>query len=289
MGKGITQTSQNAVVKGDESDKSDVRYSDILQDKGAKVDVSRRRLFLPFKRSCVESADERAGNAFYEQRMPDDVVVAGLERPQGHIAEVPVLKDVAGALIRSTSAQSLLTAESMLLELLGQDALSVLDDDGEPVLLENPADLSLDDKKKIASKAVQGLLSDKAFGDIVEMVGQKSRYYYSTKSMSSNYAKLLMLVEEKDRCTMIAEVVRFENLTYPRPYPVEMLQYAPFFMSKEEVGVAVAALGAAKGCEDILPVSASNDALYLYSSKHMAQAIAKGLCEWIEVEQFENP
>lgn len=280
MEKGGVQLSQIEPVRGEISD----ACSDNLEGKSAGVDLSRRRLFLPLKPARAGNS----GDALISKSVPDHATEVS-EAAEEQMVKVAVLKDMMAALIRGTSAQSLLTSDDMFLDLFMQDVLLVPGDNGGVALLENLADMDTDEKKKFIGRSVRGLLSDEVFEDIVEMVGQKSRYYYSTKSMSANYAKMLMLVEEKDRCTMIAEVVRFECVTYPRPYAVEMLQHAPFFISKDEVHVAVTALGKTKGCEDILSVQASNDALYLYSNKHMTQGMARGLCEWIEVEQFANP
>ncbi len=36
-------------------------------------------------------------------------------------------------------------------------------------------------------------------------------------------------------------------------------------------------------------MEASNGAIYLYSDRYMSVGKAQGLCEWIEVEQYENP
>ena len=276
MEKNVVQTSQNEPVKGAGDD---MHCAESFVEKTVDVDLNRRRFFLP--RHRLDTDQPEVASAL--KNVPAD------SEPEDSTVKTVLLKDAMVALVRRTSLQSLLTPESMFLELFADDPLLVVDGNGEMLLLEAPASMDVGGKRDIIGKTMQALLSDEAFEDVVEIAGQKGCYYYSARSMSSNYAKLLMLVEEKDRCAMVAEVVRFECITYPRPYAVEMLAYAPFFMPKDEVDVAVAALKEAEGCEDILPVRASNDALYLYSSEHMTYGMAKGLCEWIEVEQFANP
>lgn len=136
---------------------------------------------------------------------------------------------------------------------------------------------------------LENILSDAAYKDIIELKGEKTHYYYSSEKMSGNFAQMLFLLEEKDTCTTIAETVRFESKTYPRPYQVKMLQLSPYHFNEEQIEAALKVMRQRPECEDIQEVRASNNALYLFSSAFMSAGHARGLCEWLEVEQYENP
>lgn len=250
---------------------------------GEDVNLSRRGLFFPSKLAkAIDKSDflSPSLNQTAQVFIDDSVKEA---------AKTVVLTDAVGRLIRETSTCSKLAFGDLFFTLFEQPSLLLVNVDGEDMLLENVIKLDSDEKKSIIVTALEALHSDPKYDDIIELVGNKNRYYYSVTAISSNFAKMLMLVEEQDYCATIAEMVRFECSTYPRPYAIEMLKYAPFFMTQVQIDVALTVLQHQQECKDILPVMASNDALYLYSSKHMSQAMAQGLCEWIEVEQFDNP
>ena len=45
----------------------------------------------------------------------------------------------------------------------------------------------------------------------------KDAYYYSSANMSDNYAMIAQLIEDKDLCAMVAEMVRFTPASTPAP------------------------------------------------------------------------
>ena len=55
----------------------------------------------------------------------------------------------------------------------------------------------------------------------VKDVYKRQVYYYSNANMSDNYARIAMLVEEKNLPKTIAEMVRFSCKTYPSPTPLD--------------------------------------------------------------------
>ena len=59
--------------------------------------------------------------------------------------------------------------------------------------------------------------------DILCIQGAEDTYFYSTQTMTANYAEMCVQVVENDICRAIAEAVRFDCQTYPRPYKVAML------------------------------------------------------------------
>lgn len=136
---------------------------------------------------------------------------------------------------------------------------------------------------------MQAVFDAEECSDIVVCQGERERYYYSTQGMSTNYANMCVLVMEKDVCKTIAYAVRFECETYPRPYKVAMLTQDPYRFSPEEIEAALVAIDSHPDYADIRRVASSNDVDYLFSERFMSFGKAYGLCEWLEVEQFQNP
>ncbi|EMP6173752.1 YdhW family putative oxidoreductase system protein [Citrobacter amalonaticus] len=125
--------------------------------------------------------------------------------------------------------------------------------------------------------------------DIACVQGSEDEYYYSTQTMTANYAGMCVQVVEKDICRAIALAVRFDCQTYPRPYKIAMLAQSPYGFAPEQIEAALAAIETHPDYADIRPVSSSNDVPYLFSERFMSYGKAYGLCEWLEVEQFQNP
>lgn len=136
---------------------------------------------------------------------------------------------------------------------------------------------------------LEALVSGDAGTDIACAQGSQDVYYYSTQTMTANYADMCVQVVEQDICRAIAQAVRFDCQTYPRPYKVAMLEASPYGFTAEQIAAALAAMETHPDFADIRPVTSSNDAAYLFSERHMSYGKAYGLCEWLEVEQFENP
>lgn len=128
-----------------------------------------------------------------------------------------------------------------------------------------------------------------ACADITAIGNDEARYYYSNQSMSHNYARILVFTHEQDICKTIADTVRFECQTYPRPYKVQMLRFPPYAFDQEKIDDAIRFFAQSEEFEDIRLIAASNGESYLFSERFMSLGKAKGLCEWIEVEQYENP
>ena len=97
------------------------------------------------------------------------------------------------------------------------------------------------------------------------------------------------LVVENDICRAIAEAVRFDCQTYPRPYKVAMLAQPPYHFEPEQVTAALTAMETHPDYADIRAVESSNAEPYLFSERFMSYGKAYGLCEWLEVEQYQNP
>ncbi|MFS6970994.1 hypothetical protein ABMZ15_16530, partial [Escherichia coli] len=55
------------------------------------------------------------------------------------------------------------------------------------------------------------------------------------------------------------------------------------------IEAAIATMDVAPEYADIRQVESSTAVLYLFSERFMTYGKAYGLCEWFEVEQFQNP
>lgn len=125
--------------------------------------------------------------------------------------------------------------------------------------------------------------------DITCVQGAEDAYFYSTQTMTANYADMCVQVVENDICRAIAEAVRFDCRTYPRPYKVAMLGQPPYHFEPQQITAALTAMETHPDYADIRVVEASNAEPYLFSERFMSYGKAYGLCEWLEVEQYQNP
>ncbi|MCL2897782.1 YdhW family putative oxidoreductase system protein [Brenneria tiliae] len=146
---------------------------------------------------------------------------------------------------------------------------------------------SLDEET--VSQLFEQIGASEACADILSVSNDKERYYYSDRSISHNYARILIFTHEQDICKTIADTVRFECQTYPRPYKVQMLRLPPYSFDRQKIDEAMRFFERSAEFQDIRPIAASNGEPYLFSERFMSYGKAKGLCEWIEVEQYENP
>ncbi|MBK5143347.1 YdhW family putative oxidoreductase system protein [Budviciaceae bacterium BWR-B9] len=173
--------------------------------------------------------------------------------------------DVVADFIRQSSAMGALVTRSMLLA--------------------PPYSMSEQDLTQV----LEEIEHSEVFTDIMLNAGTQDDYYYSTRSISVNYANMCVLVVEKDICRTIAQAVRFECETYPRPYKVAMLAQSPYFFEPQQIEAALTSIDTHPDYADIRPVASSDGQAYLFSERFMSYGKAYGLCEWLEVEQFQNP
>ncbi|WP_410674559.1 YdhW family putative oxidoreductase system protein [Citrobacter braakii] len=125
--------------------------------------------------------------------------------------------------------------------------------------------------------------------DITCVQGAEEAYFYSTQTMTANYVDMCVQVVENDICRAIAEAVRFDCRTYPRPYKVAMLTQPPYRFESQQIAAALTAMETHPDYADIRTVESSNAEPYLFSERFMSYGKAYGLCEWLEVEQYQNP
>ena len=139
------------------------------------------------------------------------------------------------------------------------------------------------------SALLDALCQDAINADITRVQGTEDVYFYSTQTMTANYADMCVQVVENDICRAIAEAVRLDGRTYPRPYKVAMLTQPPYSFESQQITAALTAMETHPDYADIRTVESSNAEPYLFSERFMSYGKAYGLCEWLEVEQYQNP
>jgi len=125
--------------------------------------------------------------------------------------------------------------------------------------------------------------------DIASIPSPSTIYYYSTASMTESYATNLARVEERDPLNLVAQTVRDDSRIYPRPTALNSFHEAPWRLGQTEMASVLLKLGREPGVEDIQSCTASNGAVYLYSTKFLTPDHASGLTEYYEVERWNNP
>ncbi|MDI6871688.1 MAG: hypothetical protein QME79_10100 [Bacillota bacterium] len=125
--------------------------------------------------------------------------------------------------------------------------------------------------------------------DIREVPEGDCLYLYSDRYMSRQYAEAAARSAAGDVLRAVAEAVRSDSATYPRPTPVASLAAPPFLLSAEEVLAAAEAMAKDERYQDVRLTTASDGTLFLYSALHLEPAYAESLAEWIAVGQFNSP
>ena len=137
---------------------------------------------------------------------------------------------------------------------------------------------------------VASLCGQAEYADITLQTGPGgTRYLYSENAMTGAFASLLTRAEAKDPCKMIAETVREESRTYPRPTKVTLFYEPVFQIDGVHMQEVVDETLSRPDCADIKKIVASTGAVYLYSERYMPSGQAERWVEWEEVEQFRNP
>ncbi|MGL5279781.1 MAG: hypothetical protein ACRC8M_12025 [Cetobacterium sp.] len=136
-------------------------------------------------------------------------------------------------------------------------------------------------------KVIEELKSNEKTKDIDIIKGKEEIYFYSKDYISDTYRDVLYNLKEKNIEETIVELVRMESRIYPRPTSLEIFKLNPF--NRKDIDDLIERILKNKEYTDIKSVEASNGAKYLFSDTYMMLGHATGLCEWVEVGQFENP
>jgi hypothetical protein len=125
--------------------------------------------------------------------------------------------------------------------------------------------------------------------DLHEVAGDDgARYYYSSHDMTPGYASML-LQKQGDPARLIAEVVRQNSASYPRPVPLDMFTNPPFDFTHKQVVDSLERMRYGEEYRDIATTATSASTVFLYSTLHLEPEHASMLAEWLDVGQGQNP
>jgi len=125
--------------------------------------------------------------------------------------------------------------------------------------------------------------------DDIALMQENGEFLYSEQHMTRAYAEGAARAVCKDKCYAIAQTVRGESRTYPRPTPLALFGEAPFLFSKDILDEAVKTMLSDPDYGDIRPIQASDGSRFLFSSVHMDPAHAESMAEWMAVGHMQNP
>jgi hypothetical protein len=148
-----------------------------------------------------------------------------------------------------------------------------------------PISLKEEDKETFFEK----LFNTDEFVDITVLEGKENKYYYSSKTMTENYAKILYRLEEKDIVNMVAERIRNDSKRFPKTTNPKSFFNEPFRIKKDELDEIFKQFRNNDEYKDIKESKASNGVVYVYSDKYLTQVYADALTETQEVINKENP
>ncbi|UMZ72903.1 hypothetical protein [Natranaerofaba carboxydovora] len=131
--------------------------------------------------------------------------------------------------------------------------------------------------------------NNEEYDDIHILKGTKGYYLYSDQVMKGHYALILAKMEDKDNPGLIAEMVRKDSRTYPRPTDAKTFYGFPFFMSEEDLEDVLEDMKKHPDYQDINEVFASDGSRFLFSSEHMKERRAKLLAEQEAVDRVNFP
>jgi hypothetical protein len=178
--------------------------------------------------------------------------------------------DVIAAMIRQCSKSGRLISE---FELRGQFI-----EQHQPPFVDQDADI-----QSMLAKTLQ------QHDDLHELpADDNARYYYSSQGMTQAYA-LMLLQKLGDPARLIAEVIRQNSASYPRPVPLDMFTNPPFDLTREQVVDCLERMTVEEDYRDIASTTTSASTIFLYSTLHLEPEHASMLAEWFDVGQLENP
>jgi len=136
----------------------------------------------------------------------------------------------------------------------------------------------------------EAIAADPEFADIVRTPDEKSgaEFLHSTKYLVVPYARLLLRTQADDPVYLIAQTVRDNAQTYPRPTPVTFFELDPFNLPLEEIFAHVTVIGSLEEYADIKSVTVSNGMVCLYSDRYLTEPRAMSLAQWAEVDSHLN-
>lgn len=128
-----------------------------------------------------------------------------------------------------------------------------------------------------------------AMDDIVIIRERGQTFLYSELYMSRSFAETAARAGCKDICWAIAQTVRSDSQTYPRPTPLSVFCESPFLFPKDLLDRAMKDIPGNPEYADIRSVRSSDGSIFLFSSTHLDPARAELQAEWLAVGHLRNP
>ena len=119
--------------------------------------------------------------------------------------------------------------------------------------------------------------------DIVSRTGAKDTYYYSSANMSDNYAMIAQLIEDRDLCVMVAEMVRFNARVYPSATPLRYFQRSPYGLAPDEIEQTWKTMQGRPEFADIEELTNNQNERFLFSTQYLTRRYAKAISD---VDEF---
>lgn len=136
-----------------------------------------------------------------------------------------------------------------------------------------------------ADELLAQMPADPQCADIVSRAGAKDTYYYSSANMSDNYAMIAQLIEDRDLCVMVAEMVRFNARVYPSATPLRYFHRSPYDLTQEAIEQTWQAMQGRPEYADIEELTNNQNERFLFSTKHLTRRYAKAISdvdEWTD-------
>ena len=136
-----------------------------------------------------------------------------------------------------------------------------------------------------ADELLAQMPEDPQCADIVSRAGAKDAYYYSSANMSDNYAMIAQLIEDKDLCAMVAEMVRFNARVYPSATPLRYFRRSPYDLTQEAIEQTWQSMQGKPEYADIEELTNNQNERFLFSTRHLTRRYAKAISdvdEWTD-------
>ena len=130
-----------------------------------------------------------------------------------------------------------------------------------------------------ADELLAQMPADPQCADIVSRTGAKDTYYYSSANMSDNYAMIAQLIEDRDLCVMVAEMVRFNARVYPSATPLKYFQRSPYGLAPEEIEQTWKTMQGRPEFADIEELTNNQNERFLFSTQHLTRRYAKAISD----------
>ena len=134
-----------------------------------------------------------------------------------------------------------------------------------------------------ADELLAQMPEDPQCADIVSRTGAKDTYYYSSANMSDNYAMIAQLIEDKDLCAMVAEMVRFNARVYPSATPLRYFRRSPYDLTQEAIEQTWQSMQGKPEYADIEELTNNQNERFLFSTQHLTRRYAKAISD---VDEF---